>query len=255
MPHRRGRHHAEIRQHRVAPADARQPVKDVRGSLRSRAVVFERRAGIGDRDEMLGRLRRRPPPSPRVEEIRLEDVGLERAAGLARHDEQGARRIDLALERGDLRRVGRIEHDAAPGSPACAPKVSANTSGPRLDPPMPSSSTSREAGLPDSAARSCELRRSLAAARSTMPSQPIHLASSASVHSEASPAHSRRTLPSRRQSSSAACDLLVERRRQLGAHLRRAWRRAPRGASSGPRRRAGRRRRRTAAPRPRPASR
>ena len=40
----------------------------------------------------------------------LEDRGLERGARFARHDEQRRRRIDPALERADLRRIGGVEH-------------------------------------------------------------------------------------------------------------------------------------------------
>ena len=45
-----------------------------------------------------------------VEEILLENVGLERRARLARDDEERVFQIDFVLERLHLRRIGRIEH-------------------------------------------------------------------------------------------------------------------------------------------------
>ena len=45
-----------------------------------------------------------------LEEILLEDVRLERRARFARDDEERVAQIDFALERSDLRRIGRIEH-------------------------------------------------------------------------------------------------------------------------------------------------
>ena len=46
-----------------------------------------------------------------VEEVRLEDVRLERRARLARDDEERAGEIDLGLDRPDLRGIGRVEHE------------------------------------------------------------------------------------------------------------------------------------------------
>ena len=45
----------------------------------------------------------------RVEEVLLEGARLERAPGLAGDDHQRAIEVDAALERGDLRRDGRVE--------------------------------------------------------------------------------------------------------------------------------------------------
>ena len=75
-----------------------------------------------------------------IEEVRLEDVRLERRAGLARDDEQRAGEIDLATRaRGSA--PGSVESRTnSSGEPAIVPNVSFQTSGQRLDPPIPSSS-------------------------------------------------------------------------------------------------------------------
>ena len=80
--------------------------------------LLQRGAGIGDRDEMPPGLLFAHRLTHPFEEVLLEDVGLERAAGLARHDEQRARRVDPALECFDLGRVGRSR---APGARAHCP--------------------------------------------------------------------------------------------------------------------------------------
>ena len=107
--HHGGGHQAEIRQHRIAAADARQPKRDM-AEVIALGDRLQLRPGIGDGNEV----RSRPFVADRslraLEEILLEDIRLERAAGFARHDEERARRIDLALDRADLRRIGRIEH-------------------------------------------------------------------------------------------------------------------------------------------------
>src|SRR6202011_532371 len=54
---RRRRYHAEIRQYRIAAADARQTVENTTEPFVARDL-FERRAWIGDRDEALWHLRR-----------------------------------------------------------------------------------------------------------------------------------------------------------------------------------------------------
>ena len=61
-PHRRGRHHAEIRQHGVAAADRRVAVEDV-AEVVALGDLLHVRAGVGDGDEMLRRPCPRRPPS------------------------------------------------------------------------------------------------------------------------------------------------------------------------------------------------
>ena len=68
---------------------------------------------------------------------------------------------------------------------------------------MPSSRTSVKPDRLTSSAKSCRCATPFSCL-STTSTQPSQLASSASVHSEASAAHSRLTLPSLRQPSRAA---------------------------------------------------
>ena len=121
---RRRRHHAEIRQHRIAPADARQAVEDVRGSPRSARVFSSDEPGSVMATKRVPPRRRRPPLAARVEEVLLEDVRLERAARLARDDEQRARRVDPALDTRGSAPDRSSRARAASGTRAAAPKVS-----------------------------------------------------------------------------------------------------------------------------------
>ena len=61
-------------------------------------------------DEMLAGLVRADGLGYAIEEILLEDVRLERAAGFARHDENRLRDIDCGFDGLDLRGIGGIEH-------------------------------------------------------------------------------------------------------------------------------------------------
>ncbi len=103
------RHHAEIRQHRIAAADARQSVEDRAEPFVARRL-FERRAWVGDSDEPLRRFGRADRLLGALVEILLEDVGFERAAGFARHQEQRPPDVDAGFEVPDLRRVSRVQH-------------------------------------------------------------------------------------------------------------------------------------------------
>src|SRR5207302_6025381 len=94
--------------HRIASADARQPMEDVAKSLGD-GRFFERRAGVGDSDEALWRLARADGLSCPLEEILLEDVGLQRAARFARYQEQCPREVDPGFQLPDLCGVGRVE--------------------------------------------------------------------------------------------------------------------------------------------------
>ena len=139
------------------------------------------------------------------------------------------------------------------GKPGFAPKVSAKTSGPRLEPPMPSSRTSLNPAPLTSSAKRLEVRDALQLLVDDAPASRAISPRRVSVHSEASAAHRRRTLPSLRQSSSAAWTVLVQLLGQLVAHRVELAAETPCGAFSAPRHRAGRRRRRRAAPHPRPS--
>ena len=107
--HRGGGHQAEIRQHRIAPADARNAKRDVAEPI-AFGDLLQRRSGIGDGDEPRSRLVGADRPLRALEEILLQDIRFERAAGLARHDEKRSGGIDLALDGSNLRRVGGVEH-------------------------------------------------------------------------------------------------------------------------------------------------
>jgi len=85
------------------------------------------------------------------------------------------------------------------GKPGVCPKVSASTSGQRLDPPMPSSRMSENPALLTSSANSFSLA-ALASCSPVTSSHPSQLASSSPVQSEASCCHRRLTLPDARQS-------------------------------------------------------
>ena len=87
---------AEIRKRRIAAADAGQAEENVAEAARLGHLLHVR-AGVGDGDEVLPGLRRADHLLHALEEILLEDIRLKRAAGLARHDENRFREIELAL--------------------------------------------------------------------------------------------------------------------------------------------------------------
>ena len=80
------------------------------------------------------------------------------------------------------------------GQPDCGPKVSPRTSGPRLEPPMPSRTKSVNPRFFMFSAKPCS-RSTSASSSSTMLSQPSHLSSSVPVHRVLSPAQRRRMRP------------------------------------------------------------
>src|SRR5205823_4516245 len=94
------------------------------------------------------------------------------------------------------------------GNPAIFPKVMRSTSGQRLDPPIPSSSTYLNFAFFTSAANCCNVAI-FASCCSVMVSQPSHLLSSVLLHNEASFCHSRAILlffsQSSRESLTSAC--------------------------------------------------
>ena len=102
-------HDAEVRERGIASADAGQAEEDVAEAI-GLGDLLHLRSGIGDGDEAAARFVRADGLLHALEEILLENVGLERGAGLAGDDEQGLRQIDFVFERLDLRRIGGIEH-------------------------------------------------------------------------------------------------------------------------------------------------
>src|SRR5206468_2421482 len=89
-------------------ADRRNPMADGAEFVEMRAF-FKRRAGIGDRDEMLRSDRLARDRAHPVVEILLIDIRFERAARFARYDEQRPRQVDGLLDAADLRWIGRID--------------------------------------------------------------------------------------------------------------------------------------------------
>src|ERR1035441_6941170 len=111
------------------------------------------------------------------------------------------------------------------GKPGVCPKVSASTSGQRLDPPMPSSRMSENPPLLTSLANAFNWPAA-ASCSSAMPSQPSQLASSSLVQREASCCQRRLTLPEARQSLRFFFYGGIEiggKGRGLLIHLRRTW--------------------------------
>ena len=103
-----GRHHAEVRERREASADCGVAVEDIAEAVRL-GHLLHLRAGIGDGDEVAARLLRAHGFLHFLEEILLEDVGLQRGAGFAGHHDQRIGQIDLVAGGPDLLRVGGID--------------------------------------------------------------------------------------------------------------------------------------------------
>jgi hypothetical protein len=107
----RRRHHAEVRQRRVPPADAFDAWKDGTECVGA-CFLLELRSGIGDGDEMLAGLLPHDGAST-VPEVRFEDARLERRTGLAGDHVERARWVATFVEGAHLRRIGGIEHREA----------------------------------------------------------------------------------------------------------------------------------------------
>ncbi len=107
--HHSGGHHAEIRKRRVASPDRRTAIENGAEAI-GLGPLLHLRSGIGNGDEAAARLIGAHSLFGSLEEVLLEDVGFESAAGFARHQEQRPCDIDARLEVPDLRRVGRVEH-------------------------------------------------------------------------------------------------------------------------------------------------
>ena len=121
-----------------------------------------------------------------LEEIRAEDVGLERRARLAGDDHQRRAR-DRRARSTAATCAGSVESSTCRrGPPGSCPKDSARTSGHRLEPPMPSSRTSREAVGAHLGAEGLERRQLAARCRRAHSASRATSLSSAPVQSEAS---------------------------------------------------------------------
>ena len=140
--HGRGGNHAEVRERGVAPADGGQSVKDVAEAV-ALGDQLHLRAGIGDGDEVAARFVAAHRLLHALEEILLVDVGFERAAGFAGNDEERSGEVELLFDAAIC--AGSVESRMCRrGKPGACGKVSASTSGQRLDPPMPSSRMSEK---------------------------------------------------------------------------------------------------------------
>ncbi len=106
--HRRG-HESERRQRGIASADRRLAEEDVTEAVAFRDLLHLR-AGIGDRDEVLSGVGRADRADHAFEEILLEDVRFERAAGFAGDDDERAGEVDAGFDGAHLRGHGGIEH-------------------------------------------------------------------------------------------------------------------------------------------------
>src|SRR5260370_4548411 len=95
--------------HRMAPADARYAGKNFAEAFLLR-YLWQARARIGDGHEMPAGLPLANERNDLRPEIIEEDVGLERSARLAGHDEQRALQIDPVLQRADLLGIGGVEY-------------------------------------------------------------------------------------------------------------------------------------------------
>src|SRR6185437_13166469 len=84
-------------------------IKNVAETIRLRDLLHFR-TRIGDRNKMLARFTGAHSLLHAFEKILLKNIRLERAAGLARNNENRFRQIDRLLNRAHLRRIGRLEH-------------------------------------------------------------------------------------------------------------------------------------------------
>ena len=105
----RGWHQPEWRQHGVTSADRWIAMEDACKTL-SGCDLLQRRARVGDRDEVVAGLAGADRLGYAGEEIVLHHVRFGRAAGLAGDDEQGFGDVDRSLKVADLRGVGRVKH-------------------------------------------------------------------------------------------------------------------------------------------------
>ena len=128
----RGRDEPEVGQHGVAPADVRVVLEHAAEAVLG-AELRERRARVGDGDVV------RAVALQRVEVLELRHR-LDRAAGLRGDDEQRRGEVERVAHGADLVRVRGVEHVQA--DRARRRTSGGSTSGPRLEPPMPSSTAS-----------------------------------------------------------------------------------------------------------------
>src|SRR5215469_6299040 len=101
--------HSEIRERRVTPADAGHPEENVAETIAFRHLL-QFGARIGYSQEPFPRFSRARRLLHAIEEVLLEDIRLESAAGLAGNDEKRLGDFDLLFDRTDLRRIRGIKN-------------------------------------------------------------------------------------------------------------------------------------------------
>ena len=105
QPHDGGRDHAKVGKGRVASANAGNAEKDF-AEVIALGHLLHLGAGIGDGDEVLAGFILADSLLHAIEEILLEDIWFQRAAGLAGDDAQRFCQINLVFNGLDLRRIG-----------------------------------------------------------------------------------------------------------------------------------------------------
>ena len=129
------RHHPEERKRRVAPPDVG-VVEEEMAETETPGQLLEAAAGVGDGDEPVSRSPRSEGIAQNVVEVLEEGEGLDRASRLGGGDEEGPRQVEPPRLTEDGCRIGAVEHGEVL-MPGAKPKMLRNTSGARLDPPMP----------------------------------------------------------------------------------------------------------------------
>ena len=200
--HRRGGHEAERRQRRVPPADGRH-ARENRAEAVAPGGGFQLRARVGDGHEVPGGLDRADSGNHAVEEIRAEDIGLERRPRLAGYDDQRRGERDPAVDCRDLRGIRRVED-------VQARRAGLRTEGLGQDlgtQARPAHAEQQDVGEAVRV-RTCRAKASsagmAAAASAGALSQPSQRCSSAPVQSELSPAQRRLVLSPAVQAAAAA---------------------------------------------------
>ena len=228
---RRG-HEPEDGERRVATTDVGRG-RDDRAELLGACELGERRVGIGDRDEVECR---RDLAHRGLEGVRL-------GGGARLGADQKSVRCSDAQERNPRTASGCVESRTRssrapaaaaplPASPPAQPKTRLNSSGARLEPPIPSTAARRYPSSRTSRARcsSSATRSRIASGRSSQPSQ-------AEISSGALPeaAHSEPSFAQRRSATRSAVhapsrEWIAASRSLMPGRAPRAWTRSSRSA-------------------------
>src|SRR5580704_16427885 len=102
--------HSEVRERRIASADAWQTVENVAKAI-ALGYFLHVRSWIGNCYKALRRFLRANCLLHLFEEILFENIRLERAARLAGHNENRLLHVELARKCPNLRWISRVEHE------------------------------------------------------------------------------------------------------------------------------------------------